>query len=963
MRLRPIRIRPRHAAAAALVAAAAAALSSDRVVFLLPERALAGFRNAVARDLQAERVLSALSFDGPFLLDAARNLPVEAEHVRSVRGPAGDARRFKGDEDAVVGTGARWDRLGTSCTALLRIRFSADGGEDQEVCWSDPGQPVGFSLHGGRLRFQFPTRDRNGVCVESPRLARGRWYTAVAAVDAAAGTARLFLDGALCDARAAAPAAPGLSPIVFGAPHWHPLHADVDEAVFWSRTLSDREIRRASRPGWSLVRAVSPCKAAAISLCETARTALPAAVRSLERLHPRLLSRSLLPDAPALDVVLSKKDRRHFARVHQDAMRSGGRTDRGANFRRCSFATAGGLRRGELCLDNPYVYPSRVDRPAFVAVVDLDGDGVEEHLRLYPPEDFTLLHPGYGPPLSMFAHSYVRLSLSGDPLGLYCIDVFRHNGEAWVLDMTYFNPASPLHQNPRRVFDEWDLLSADERARRRDRLLADILADPHSRWSRRAWMNAREEQIAALAEKDLPLPFPTAQNALGANPAPFYVTEDLDLGAKTLRDAVRWESSRPDLVSADGRVSRPPGDVPVRVSLTGYDAAGAVAARLELRVMPEAPRLPALFLYLAIPPTKHRRSDFTAEFRSAGGGPPRVLSGFEGRSAGLKPRGNTSYAKGAKKPLSLKFDRPHGIFGPADDRGLYLLGGYSDRTRLRSHLCFDAFRRMGALPFPGGAAAGHHEAPEVGWIEVFVNNDYYGVFEMCSRPKAPMFAPAPPPSLFKVKRTTPIFREVSSRAFSQELPNVEETSCEEDVLHLMRQTVPGVPADDFAATARRELDLNNLVDFQLLLNFTGNADGRITNFLLAREAAGERRYFLVPWDYDKTFHPEFPLKNLSNHLLLRLRDGVPGFRTALAERWRGLRAGPFADGAALARLDADAAFLEPYMAFESEILGKPASAFPDAVAALRADVLRRLRWMDRWVDSLAAPAPRPEARP
>ena len=998
MRHSRLRLRPRHWVLLALVALAVGLFLSDFVVFTVPERMLNHLRGKVARKLQAREICLALSFDGPFPLNHATAIDLELAHVRSVPGEAGDARRFKGDADALVNTDARWEQLGANYTALMRLRLDAKGPETQEICGQDLDQRIGFTLHEGRLRFSFPTQDGTGAFLEAPRPVRdNRWHTVIAVVDAAHSRARLFLDGKLADECSAAPADMPSARVTVGPPQWHPLYADLDELVFWKRVLSDRELRRASQPGWTAVRDTSPLLAFRVRFWQGIKVLLPTAVRVLERLHPQLLLRTHQPDIPALDIILSKKDRRHFLRVHEDAMQSGCRTDRGANLRHCRFATASGFVPGKLGLDNPYIYPLHVDRPAFIALVDLDGDGVEEQLRLYPPEDFTLMHPSYGPPLSISGQPFVWLSLSGDPLGLYCIDVFRHTGESWVLEMKHFSPDSPLRRNPVRVFDEWDLLSDEERTERRDRILATITADPHAHWSRRQWLNTRKELLTTLGKVNMTPPRLTAHNAIGTNPAPFYVTGDLDLSNPTLRGIARWESSRPELVSAEGKVTRPGGDVPVRVTLTGYDDADSVVARLEFRVMPEAPRLPALFLYLIVPPSKYRRTDFTAEFYPAGGGTPRFLAGFAGHHAGLKPRGNTSFAKGIKKPLSLKFDTAHGIFGPASDRGLYLLGGYSDSTRLRSHFCYDLFRMMGTLPFPDGSTT-HHEAPEVGWLEVFVNNDYFGVFEMCTRPKAPLFAPEPAPSLFKIQNTTPLFAEVSARAFAQEVPDLEDDSREEEVLHLMRlMTIPALDRS-FREAMERELDLANITDFHLLVNFTGNADGRVTNFLLAREPVSEalarlvasrrrkgavltvdllrrldamavlheamaarapaeaeaaRRYFFVPWDYDKTFREEIPPRDYSNALHRRLRNEIPGFREGLVQRWRALRAHPFATETLLAKLDAEASFLAPYMAFEYELLNLPELDYDQEVGILRNELQRHLRWMDRWISNQA----------
>ena len=117
------------------------------------------------------------------------------------------------------------------------------------------------------------------------------------------------------------------------------------------------------------------------------------------------------------------------------------------------------------------------------------------------------------------------------------------------------------------------------------------------------------------------------------------------------------------------------------------------------------------------------------------------------------------------------------------------------------------------------------------------------------------------------------------------------------------------------------------------------------------EAEAARRYFFVPWDYDKTFREEIPPRDYSNTLHRRLRNEIPGFREGLVQRWRALRAHPFATETLLAKLDAEASFLAPYMAFEYELLNLQELDYDQEVDILRNEVQRHLRWMDRWISN------------
>ena len=164
-----------------------------------------------------------------------------------------------------------------------------------------------------------------------------------------------------------------------------------------------------------------------------------------------------------------------------------------------------------------------------------------------------------------------------------------------------------------------------------------------------------------------------------------------------------------------------------------------------------------------------------------------------------------------------------------------------------------------------------------------------------------------------------------------------------------------VPAwrDAFAAGGSGVFDVGELVDFWLLLNFTGNEDGRVTNQFVGRRAE-DGRWMLMPWDYDKTFlvgrvakadgRPE-PLRN---PLFDRLFAVDPSLRARAAARWRELRAGPLSDAALDAWIDERAALLEPFMDEDYRVvppLGHDGD-FADAIRLFRGEVHARAAWLD-----------------
>ena len=161
--------------------------------------------------------------------------------------------------------------------------------------------------------------------------------------------------------------------------------------------------------------------------------------------------------------------------------------------------------------------------------------------------------------------------------------------------------------------------------------------------------------------------------------------------------------------------------------------------------------------------------------------------------------------------------------------------------------------------------------------------------------------------------------------------------------------VASAPDAEFGARVGDVFDLDELADFWLLLNFSGNVDGRVTNQLLGRRAS-DGRWLLLPWDYDKTFSSKSPQRDmvLSSPLFDRLFRTRPDFRDRIRARWAALRRGPFSDDALRERVAADAAILSPLMDEEWRLLCPVGfgGGYDEAVRDLLAEVLFRARLVD-----------------
>ncbi|HPT16869.1 MAG TPA: CotH kinase family protein, partial [Kiritimatiellia bacterium] len=292
----------------------------------------------------------------------------------------------------------------------------------------------------------------------------------------------------------------------------------------------------------------------------------------------------------------------------------------------------------------------------------------------------------------------------------------------------------------------------------------------------------------------------------------------------------------------------------------------------------------ALMLWFDEPLSHPRRVEFEAEFHPAGNeGPPRRLRGSQATRGGIKHHGNTSFWEGLKKPLSLRCDEPHRLLDTnAATRHLYLLNGFLDATKMRNKLAFDLFRSFGGPGRP-------RQAPELDWTEVFVNGRYFGIYEMSTRIDGETLGEkddgeSETPSgavLYKIASLQNLFMGSGRRAFEQILPPAAQFPCEEP-LREFADFVRRADRETFAREIGDRLDLDNAVDFLLLLYFSGNKDGYDGNFYLARDSAPHARFQFAVWDYDHGFGK----RNLamSNLIIDRFRRDVPGFDERLRAR-------------------------------------------------------------------------------
>lgn len=724
----------------------------------------------------------------------------------------------------------------------------------------------------------------------------------------------------------------------YGIEEHSPFEGDIDELAIWNRSLSAKEIHALANFASPLKLKYEPKLSCFSGFLKGALNFCSGFYRTFGRLVPSMLYPApVVEGVPRLTLWPSDKDSRHFLVAHEKSLFNGYRTSKAAQFRSLDLSIGDTNARVEVALDDTY---GRCDgkRKAFI-VRDpsrklIAGSGI---VRLYPPELHLSLHPDSKYPLPLSA-SFVRLYSKTSFKGLYVIEPFERTGSAWMArgerDVSfkkalYFAPLPadcelpPEGKTPDEAFEEVTSL---------------VLSDVSFPWSkkevksrkktstRRFEQQAFNHSVSSMAR--------LGRSILADNPSLLYVTNNLALNLP----GIAWESSAPELVSAEGRVSRPAKGAPVPVLLTPLSAGGKRGTPVRVRVVPFDTPLQTLFLHVGNPIAKHKKRDFVCYRYPAGGGAPELLSGFADTGGGVKHRGNTSYVRGAKRSLSLEFDSPVLWPGmPGNSQHVFLFSGYADPTRLRNKISFDSYI---AAASSDGTPCG---AIPVSWSEVFINGEYFGVWE--TTPRVKDISP-PGTILFKVReRNVDLWNTLSTEMVECVSEHQYRRNPYEKLEDLFRFTSEA-SAETFAERGGDVFFVDSVVDFYLLINFTQNYDGQITNQYIARDKES-KKWYIVPWDYDKTFFDPERI-GLSSFLPVRFVNEYPGFRERLYAKWAALRSGPLSDEAVMARIDSDAALLAPYMVDEYILLQPEGwdGDFKEAVESLKSIVSGRLKLMD-----------------
>lgn len=918
---------------------------SDRVLFRKPAGAVDHYRAKLRVQLADERRVSLLfTADDLPGVNWASGKPVEISGAEGVRGHFGTALRFPGDRRSYVTFPVRWNELGASFTVAVRVKLDP-ASADQEILFTREREPLGLKLDRGRMSFFVPTGGAGHAAAQYAFTNYDRYVQLAAVVDGPAGVTRLYEDGAL---RAELPRARFEAPGVrlamgrsSGLLIAEPLMGDVDEVVVWKRALAGDEVAAFAEADAPALEILVPRVYARLRRAIAVQAGIAHTLKLVDLFNPaRHGTRLRAADVPEVNLVLSKADARHFAAAHRKSLRSGRRVESAATARRVEVIERGRVFEARLRLDGSDTRYAASPRRSWV-LEPPPGETVLglRRIRLAPPESSGWLGPlletrvARELGVAAISNGWCRLVINGEAAGLYYFEDHARLGIATAGRGRMDQPPVPEHW-PRLALQGLPPLTRDRLVALRSEVESAnrglLLNDGTSPLSRREVEHRLRSDRGRLAGWPLdeaqaarPLAWQAAQLTAfavqGENPSPWYVLKDLALPSRSPGGAsVAWSSSRPDVIGEDGRVRREAvGEAPMEVVLTAELSQGAERAQRELsfRVMPRRRTVPAYFLWVAEPMSRLSRVDAAVEFYPEGeGDAPQVRLAAQDNGAGVSLRGNSSLRQ-PKKPIGLRLEEPHGLWGTTNVCKINFITAWRDPTLLRNRLCYELFGLMGG--------PGRHDALPVQWAEIFVNGHYQGLYEASPPVRAEWLGFEPfrkgqshPALVYKAQRASASL--VETRLMRQIEPSRRHGHIPEPVIDLQR-FLEEADAATFARELPSLMDVDNLLDFHLLLDLTENYNGWPFQYtihdILARPNGADARFFLVPFDFDTTWDPH-PVGKYTSRTFDRLLRDYPGYRERLAARWLELRAGPWRTKDIESRVRGYQALLAPYIAWD-----------------------------------------------
>ncbi len=220
----------------------------------------------------------------------------------------------------------------------------------------------------------------------------------------------------------------------------------------------------------------------------------------------------------------------------------------------------------------------------------------------------------------------------------------------------------------------------------------------------------------------------------------------------------------------------------------------------------------------------------------------KVLSGR------IKRRGGYSIIYD-KHSYEIDLESDHSIAGLAADDDWVLNANYIDKTFMRHVLSYELFREMDS----------NNCASHTHYVEVNLNGKYNGLYVLMEKVDRSVLGVDKSDSAAFIFKEPHLFRSNYDDVVPQDPENFHqqtfpkiEVEDKNELVEEWRSLILNSNDNEFTTEIEVLFDLQNLIDWHLLLLISNNSDGILKNFYLYKKDAFTKLR-IAPWDYDHSF--------------------------------------------------------------------------------------------------------------
>ncbi|MBQ2542679.1 MAG: CotH kinase family protein [Bacteroidales bacterium] len=255
--------------------------------------------------------------------------------------------------------------------------------------------------------------------------------------------------------------------------------------------------------------------------------------------------------------------------------------------------------------------------------------------------------------------------------------------------------------------------------------------------------------------------------------------------------------------------------------------------------------------------------------------------------AEIKCRGGYS-SKFEKHSYTIDFNDKIELGGLPKAKKYILNANYIDKTFMRHVLCYDLYREMNPAK---------NVAPLCKYTNLTIDSVYNGLYVLMQHIDADMLDLDKLDSMAMLFKEPPVFKDDTSTNYDQKFP--KKKKCDMSIyMDEFKNFL--FKADDatFAREIGERIDIENVIDWHILLLFSNGEDGIKKNFFLYKKDSSTP-YRIALWDCDHSFgrdgDNELNLMrseiDCSRNIMLKRLLEIPeiGYEKRLCERYKELR--------------------------------------------------------------------------